>query len=81
MMGFGNDVNGWDWGWMVGMMVFWVAVLGVAVWAVLALVRRERMSGGGAPTALEELDRRLARGEIDTDEYKRRREVMRPTGP
>ena len=81
MMGYGNDVNGWDWGWMVGMMVFWVAVLGVAVWAVLALVRRERMSGGGCPTALEELDRRLARGEIDTDEYKSRREVMRPTGP
>jgi putative membrane protein len=79
-MGYGHDMNGSDWVWAPVMMVFWVVVLGIVVWAVIRLAHRDRIGGSGSETALDELDRRLARGEIDVDEYTRRREAMRPRG-
>lgn len=80
MMGNWHDAGSGDWGWMVAMMGFGLAVLAVAVWAVVSPSRRDRTSRVGGPTALEELDRRLARGEISPDEHKRRRDAMHPAG-
>jgi putative membrane protein len=80
MMGYGNDMNGWDWLWASGMMVLGVVVLVLAVWAVVSLTRRDRIGESGNMTALGELDSRLARGEIDADEYTRRRDAMHPAG-
>lgn len=71
------------WGWLLGvlgMVVFW----GLVIWAIWYLVgtvvRRadtwrsdsDRRSGD----AKRILDERLARGEIDAEEYRRIREVM-----
>jgi putative membrane protein len=78
-MGYGYDGHGgdgWNWVGMFGMMAFGVAVLVAIVLLVLVLTRRDHHSRPGEPTALEELDRRLARGEIDVDEYKLRREAL-----
>ena len=80
MMGYGNDMNGSDWVWASGMMVVGVVVLILAVWAVVSLTRRDRTGVSGSTTALGELDSRLARGEIDVDEYTRRRDAMHPVG-
>ena len=71
----------WDWdghmggGWWVVMMIFWLVVLAAVVWGVVQIANnsgREPTSGERQPpveSPREELDRRLARGEIDVDTY------------
>ena len=61
-----------DWWWvMVPLMVaFW----GLMIWGVVALVRSDRGAANGAEHLLGE---RLARGDIDEVEYRRRRALIR----
>ena len=59
----------------IGMLLFW----GLLIWAVYALVmnntgRRPRDDDGSQ--ARRVLDQRLARGEIDAEEYQRLRELI-----
>jgi putative membrane protein len=69
---------GWNDGswWMMGIwLLFWVVVIGLAVWLILRSMGRDRAS---RPSEAEEiLRRRFASGEIDADEYARRLEVLR----
>ncbi len=76
---------GWDWGWghMLGgglmMILFWGGIILVIVFAVRAL-------GGGSPhgttpatsrnKALDILQERFARGEIDKDEFEERKRLL-----
>jgi putative membrane protein len=74
----GWGMHGWDGGWMwlwgTLMMLTWVAVIGVAVWLI---VRATRSNGRpSASNARQILDERLARGEIDLDEYQQRRDML-----
>ena len=73
-----HDGPGW---WIVFVPLFWIAVIGGIV-----LLLRSR-GGWGAPreyshreTALDVLDGRYARGEIDDDEYRKRRSVLTGQG-
>ena len=67
----------------IGMIIFW----GLVIWGIYAIVTSYRRSGGGEGAAgagqgprgdgaLRILDERLARGEIDADEYRRLRELI-----
>jgi putative membrane protein len=68
-------MDGWGWGgWVLGslvMVAFWV----VATWAFLTYVRAARPPPAG--DAEEVLARRLAAGEIDETEYRRKLETLR----
>lgn len=68
----------WTWGNWVAMsllmIVFWSVVVGAAV-AVLRTRRTPADQPAGDPQRL--LDQRLARGEIDDVEYRRRGELLR----
>ena len=71
------------WGWAILMTIAWLVLLGLLLGVVLAAVRDRR---GALPREI--LDRRLAAGEIDLDEYERARTAMSreatggsPTGP
>ena len=75
MMGYWHDMSGWDYVWMVGMMIFWVALLVGVVWGTVTLVRGDR-STGAQPSAKDDLDRRLAQGDITEEDYKRRRDLI-----
>jgi putative membrane protein len=79
-----GDHDGWSGGWLpmlLGMVAFW----GVAVFAVLWIVRRPT----ARPTASDEpeddaegiLRRRFARGEIDDREYHVRLDALRGGPP
>jgi putative membrane protein len=67
-------------GWWIVFPLFWIAV-------IVGLVFLLRARGPWGPpraaghheTALDVLDRRYAEGEIDVDEYRRRRSVLRDT--
>ena len=70
-----HDMDGSDWIWMTSMMViFW----GVVAVLVIALIRRSGPTvAAPRDTPEETLRQRLARGEIDVEEYRRRLEVLR----
>lgn len=74
--------HGMDAGWWILMSVFWVAIIGLAIWAIMRLVPGRGGDGGSAgsrgDTPEEILDRRLARGEIDVEEYRRVKETLHP---
>lgn len=84
-------VSGWGyggWGMMrTGMMegfgfmwlmpIFWIAILGLIIWAIVAVVGRSGESRGqGSPktdSPLEILKQRYARGEISKEEYEQKK--------
>ena len=75
MFGYGGHWAFWQVGLMwVGMVAFW----GFLIWAVYALIgnsrRPEDAQRGG--DACHTLDQRLARGEIDAEEYGRLRDLI-----
>lgn len=92
MMGYGWDGGGWGWGaWVlmaVMMVLFWSAIVAVAV-----MFFRHHQGGqvhhdhgplapqsrhaDSQDQALRILDERFARGEIDTEEYTQRRDLIR----
>jgi len=80
MFGYGGHWPFWEVGLMwIGMVAFWLLI----GWAIYAVV--ESMSAGEpAPTtakrAREILDERLARGEIDAEEYGRLRDSLAHEG-
>lgn len=77
--GYGYMMDGYGYG--IGMMfgpVLWLIVIGLIVAGVIWMVRRADV---GAPTAkatsaLDELDMRLARGEIDAEDYAARKKLL-----
>jgi putative membrane protein len=74
-----HDGPGW---WIVFVLLFWALVIGSVVFVL-------RSRGGWGPpraqvdreTALDVLDTRYARGEIDADEYRERRSVLKSQDP
>ena len=64
-----------------GMIVFW----GLVIWGIYAVVNGStRRPGGGMESGTDArriLDERLARGEIDTEEYRRLRDVISSDSP
>ena len=72
----GASGMGWMWIWPVVVLVG-LLVVGYGVWR---LAQGDGRSGTGADpgsSARRILDERYARGEIDDDEYRRRRDAMR----
>jgi putative membrane protein len=75
---------GYGWGMGVGwifMLVFWVVLIGLIVWAVTRLLPSSGTRDGGdrAEVPEEILDRRFASGEIDAEEYQRVRDQLAAT--
>jgi putative membrane protein len=72
-----HDQGGWGLGgfflMLVFMVLFWGAVIALVVWAIRQF-RPARPEGDPAMRILEE---RFARGEIDAEEFTRRRDALR----
>jgi putative membrane protein len=86
----GHMNNDWGIAMMLGMLGFWVLVTVAVAVAVVRIVRSTKThsvaptdptaapaSIGGTGSAVQILAERLARGEIDPEDYKARREVLR----
>lgn len=71
--------SGWGWGHMLfgalGMILFWTIVIALVILLVrwLGGARGDAATGRDRPTALEILNARYAKGEIDRDEYGQRK--------
>jgi putative membrane protein len=73
----GYTMNGWGWLLMtLGMLGFWALV---AVLALALLRRPGQLDQQPRPGAEEILAERLARGELDPDEYRQRLQTLQET--
>jgi putative membrane protein len=61
------------WLWISWMVLFWGALLATGVY----FIRRRPTHANAGPSAEEVLAERYARGESDSEEYRRRRAVLR----
>ena len=85
MMGDGWGNGGWGWGAWVFMAIMMLIFFALVAAVLIAVIRSGGWGGGGATrsgrvvgrTALRLLDERFARGEIDADEYTKRRDLLR----
>jgi len=74
--------DGWGWGFagfwamLLFMALFWGVIVALVVWAVRQYRPRQEPAAGGGD-AMRILEERFARGEIDADEFQRRREILR----
>lgn len=69
-----NMMYGYGIWWLIGtglMILFWIAIILLVIWAVRSLFPRERRSG--SDQALEILRQRYAKGEINVAEYEQAR--------
>ncbi len=77
--------GGWGWGgWLamaIVMLAFWAVIVAALVVVVRSLTqRRDQLPPappGSSDDAVRILDERFARGEIDAEEYRSRRELLR----
>jgi putative membrane protein len=74
-MRWGWNDAGWA-GWLfmsLVMLIFWGSLVAIVVW----LIRQPQRSGGDAkPSATSILEERFARGEIDEEEFHKRRDTL-----
>jgi putative membrane protein len=68
----GGHMGDWGWGMAIFGWVFMIAILGLVVWLVVHAIRRPETDGKRS-SALDLLDERYARGEIEREEYLKRR--------
>jgi putative membrane protein len=57
-------------------MLFWVLILFGIVYLIAHLARRPHEGGGNEETPLEILKRRYAKGELDAEEFARRKKDL-----
>ena len=71
MYGFG--LMGW---WPLVMVLFWVAIIALGIWAAKALFPSNTAREDSGGTALDTLKHRYARGEITKEEYEEARRLL-----
>lgn len=71
----GWDMTGWGWAWMILWTIIAVVVIAMVVRA-LGRTEGSRSGLAAADPALEVLRQRFAAGEIDEDEFNRRRAAL-----
>jgi putative membrane protein len=80
------DHHDWDGGWWilmaVGMVLFWGLVIAGLIWLARTVLADRHLAAGGAreSNATEILDRRLAEGDIEIEEYRERRAELERRG-
>ena len=76
-----NDWNhGWGGGWFVLMFLMMILFWGSIAWVVVALIRHNSLGHhlrASTPDAEEILHERIARGEIEVEEYEQRLQSLR----
>jgi putative membrane protein len=73
---FGH-MSGYGWGLMAFWMILGIVLIGALVWAILRSESRQATPPSPSrPSPSDILAERFARGEIDEDEYRRRRSAL-----
>jgi putative membrane protein len=84
MMGWSGNQSMGSWGWIaalgmsMGMLIVWGSLIALAVWLVRSFGREDDRP---SETPRATLDRRLAEGEITTEQYTNMRSVLERDAP
>lgn len=70
--GFGH-MNGWGMGMGITGLILLLLLLGLITWLVVSIAQKSHATDRTSRTALDVLDDRYARGEVDREEYLERR--------
>ena len=70
-----DHMDGWGWAMMAVVLLLVLVALGALIYFVARDAGHRGARGGSDP--LDLLDHRFARGEIDEDEYRKRRDILR----
>ncbi len=68
-----SHTGGWSWGMALFGWLFMMLMVALVVWLIWSVTRRPGSSHDGRRGAVDLLDERYARGEIDRDEYLQRK--------
>lgn len=72
--------DGWGWGGWIAMVLMMVAFWGLVIFAVVAIFRGDREASADRARLQRDplgiLEERFARGDIDADEYRARRDAL-----
>jgi putative membrane protein len=71
-----HSMGDWGWAMMAFWIVLWLALIGLAVWAVSEWTGRRGQPREPGESPRDILDRRLAQGEISLEEYERARDAL-----
>lgn len=71
MMSWAYGMSGW-----IGMLLFWAFIILLLVFLVRALANRTPSDQDGQSRALDILNERYAKGEINQEEYEERRSTL-----
>lgn len=72
-----NDhMDGWGWVMMAFVLLLVVGLIAALIYAFARDSRSSSHGGFRDPSAIDVLDHRFARGEIDDEEYRKRRELL-----
>lgn len=71
---------GGPWGWFIDLL-FWLAVILLAVWLVRSLISQRGKGHSSRPSPLEILKHRYAAGEIGSEEFERMKREILSTEP
>jgi len=71
----GEGFGGWGWFVGIGMIIFWVIFITLAVWLTLTLIKNNR--GDNTLKALNIAKERYAKGELSKDEYDQYRKNLK----
>ena len=83
--GYFDGNGGMHWGAWVLMIIAMLVLAGALAWVIVTLLRHRSGDSGPhrvlpidtSPNAMRILDERLARGQIEEEEYKRRRDLLK----
>lgn len=76
-MMYGGWQNGMGMGGWLLMALFWIVLVALIVWALTRFASSSRSESQALETPEQVLDRRLARGEIDSEAYEELRATLR----
>ena len=76
MMGWYDGWGGGGWLAMTLMMVFWITLIALAIWAAVRFAGNGPAAVTTTPTPRAILDHRLAAGEIDAEQYAQLRRLL-----
>lgn len=68
------SMMGWNMGFLG--MIFWIIILGLLIYGVFLLISRPFEKKQSDNSSLRLLKERFARGEIDEEEYRRKRSIL-----
>jgi putative membrane protein len=73
-------MHGFGFGWFIGMVLVWILLIFGAVWLIRQIfsgsVNQTSRASGGEERAIDILNKRYARGDIDREEFERMKKEL-----